>query len=63
MLRQFDIDDKDLVRGALEDHRRGPGNFADYLIGHSNREAGCGSAATATFDRRLKSSAVFRLLA
>lgn len=58
---QFDIGDKDLVRAALEDHRRGPGDFADYLIGHSNREAGC--ASTATFDRRLKSSDVFRLLA
>ena len=60
MTAQFDIGDKDLVRRALEDHRLGPGDFADYLIGHSNREAGC--ASTATFDRRLKSSAVFRVL-
>jgi predicted nucleic-acid-binding protein len=57
---QLDIGEKDLVRRALEDHRLGSGDFADYLIGHSNREAGCGS--TATFDRRLKSSAVFRVL-
>ncbi len=57
---QFDIGDKDLVRRALEDHRLGLGDFADYLIGHRNREAGC--ASTATFDRRLKSSAVFRVL-
>jgi predicted nucleic-acid-binding protein len=57
---QFDIGDKDLVRLALEDHRGGSGDFADYLIGHRNREAGC--ASTATFDRRLRSSAVFRVL-
>ena len=60
MTAQFDIGDKDLARRALEDHRLGSGDFADYLIGHSNREAGCSS--TATFDRRLKSSAVFRVL-
>jgi predicted nucleic-acid-binding protein len=60
MTAQFDIGEKDLVRRALEDHRLGAGDFADYLIGHSNREAGC--ASTATFDRRLKSSSVFRVL-
>ena len=57
---QFEIGDKDLARRALEDHRVGSGDFADYLIGHANREAGC--ASTVTFDRRLKSSAVFRVL-
>jgi predicted nucleic-acid-binding protein len=60
MTAQFDIGEKDLVRRALEDHRLGSGDFADYLIGHSNREDGC--ASTATFDRRLKSSALFRVL-
>jgi predicted nucleic-acid-binding protein len=60
MTAQFDIGEKDLVRRALEDHRLGSGDFADYLIGHSNREHGC--ASTATFDRRLKSSALFRVL-
>ncbi len=57
---QFDIGNKDLVRRALEEHRLGPGDFADYLIGHANREDGCTS--TATFDRRLRSSALFRVL-
>ena len=60
MTAQFDIGEKDLVRRALEDHRLGSGDFADYLIGHSNLEAGCDS--TATFERRLKSSAAFRVL-
>jgi len=57
---QFDIGDKDLARRALEEYRGGKADFADYMIGHSNREAGCES--TVTFDRRLKGSAVFRVL-
>lgn len=50
---QFSIEDKDLVRAALEDYRRGPGDFSDYLIGRRNQRAGCHD--TATFDRKLKS--------
>jgi predicted nucleic-acid-binding protein len=57
---QFEIGDKDLVRLALENHRNGPGDFADYLIGHRNREAG--GSSTATFDQRLRSSPLFRVL-
>ncbi len=57
---QLDVDEKDLVRRAAEDYRNGRGDFADYLIGHRNREAGC--ATTATFDRRLRGSEVFRVL-
>jgi predicted nucleic-acid-binding protein len=58
---QIDIDQKDIVREALEDYRAGGGDFADYVIGRRAREAGC--EKTATFDRRLKSSGLFRLLA
>jgi predicted nucleic-acid-binding protein len=58
---QFEIDEKDIVRRALEDYRGGKGDFADYVIGHRGLEAGC--AATASFDRRLKGSVVFRVLA
>ena len=57
---QLEIDQKDLVRGALEDYRRGSGDFADYVIGRRGQEAGC--EQTATFDRRLKTSALFRVL-
>lgn len=57
---QFDIDDRDVVRRALEDYRTGRGDFADYVIGNHNRESGC--PTTATFDRRLKGSALFRVL-
>jgi predicted nucleic-acid-binding protein len=58
---QFTIDEKDVVRRALDDYREGKGDFADYLIGWHGREAGC--RATATFDRRLKGSALFQVLA
>lgn len=57
---QFDIGEKDLVRVAAEEYRSGQGDFADYLIGQANREAGC--EFTATFDGRLKESDPFRVL-
>jgi predicted nucleic-acid-binding protein len=57
---QLEIDQKDVVREGLEDYRSGGGDFADYVIGRRGREAGC--EKTATFDRRLKASSLFRLL-
>jgi predicted nucleic-acid-binding protein len=57
---QLEVDQKDVVRGALEDYRGASGDFADYVIGHRAREAGCDR--TATFDRRLKASPLFRVL-
>jgi predicted nucleic-acid-binding protein len=57
---QFEIDEKDIVRRALEDYLSGRGDFADYMIGHRNLDAGC--AETATFDRRLKGNRLFRVL-
>jgi predicted nucleic-acid-binding protein len=57
---QFEIGEKDLVRVALEEYRSGKGDFADYLIGHANRETGC--EFTATFDGRLKEGETFRVL-
>ena len=57
---QFVIEDKDLVRRALEEYRRGPGDFSDYLIGWRNRQAGCSD--TATFDRSLRKSGLFTVL-
>ena len=58
---QFEIGDKDHVRRALDDHRTGPADFADYLIGQRCREMGC--RKTATFDQRLKNSGLFEVLA
>ena len=57
---QFVVEDRDQVRRALQDYRGGPGDFADYLLGWRNRQAGC--AVTATLDRGLRTSALFRLL-
>jgi predicted nucleic-acid-binding protein len=57
---QFEIGSKDLVRQALDAYRSGPGDFADHLIGAIGQQAGCDE--TATFDRRLRSIAGFRLL-
>jgi predicted nucleic-acid-binding protein len=48
------------VRRALTDYRRGPGNFADYVIGWRNRAARC--VKTATFDRALRGSDLFQVL-
>jgi predicted nucleic-acid-binding protein len=57
---QFQVEDRDLARRALDDYRRGPGDFADYLIGWRNRQAGCSD--TATFDRSLRRSELFTVL-
>lgn len=57
---QFVIEDRDLARQALADYRHGPGDFSDYLIGWRNRQAGC--SETATFDRALRRSGLFRLV-
>lgn len=57
---QFEIEQKDVVRRALEDYRSGRGDFADYMIGQRNLDAGC--SETATFDRLLKGNRMFRVL-
>ena len=48
----FEVQQRDLVRRALDDYREGPGDFADYLIGWQDDAAGC--AGTLTFDRKLE---------
>ncbi len=57
---QLEIDQKDVVRAALEDYRTGGGDFGDYVIGRRGREVG--GERTATFDRRLRASGLFRVL-
>jgi predicted nucleic-acid-binding protein len=56
----FSFDDRDLLRGALDEYRDGVGDFADYVIGRRNRRAGC--EQTVTFDRLLGDSPSFSLL-
>ena len=57
---QFSIEDKDLVRSALDDFRSGAGDFADYLLGHRNKSVGC--TKTSTFDRNLTRSELFDVM-
>jgi predicted nucleic-acid-binding protein len=57
---QFSIEDGDLCRQALADYADGQGDFSDYLLGARNRRAGC--SVTATFDRKLARSQLFRIL-
>ena len=57
---QFEIEDKDLTRAALDDFRRSAADFSDCLIGRRNRAAG--AAETATFDRSLRGLDGFRFL-
>ncbi len=57
---EFEIEAKDHVRRALADYSAGAGGFADYLIGHVHRSAGC--EQTATFDRKLRDSPLFEVI-
>ncbi len=57
---QFSVEDRDLLRDALEAYRGGQGDLADYVLGLRNRKAGC--SATVTFDRALKRNELFTVL-
>jgi len=57
---QFVVEDRDVVRRAVDEYQRGQGDLSDYLIGWRNREAGC--ADTVTFDRQLSKSRLFTVL-
>ena len=56
----FSFNDREVLRRAIADYRGGGGDFADYLIGHRNRRAGC--ERTVTFDRALKGTKAFSVL-
>jgi predicted nucleic-acid-binding protein len=56
----FSVENRDLLKEALEAYRAGQGDFADYVLGLRNRKAGC--SATATFDRALKKNELFGVL-
>jgi predicted nucleic-acid-binding protein len=56
----FAFEDRDLLRQTLDDYRRGPADFADYLIGRRNVRAGC--LSTLTFDGALAGSTAFAML-
>ena len=57
----FEVQERDVVRRALDNHKKGRSDFADFMIGEQNRTAGC--TDTATFDARLSSSDRFTVIA
>jgi predicted nucleic-acid-binding protein len=59
-VRQFSIEDRDLLRQAVESYQEMGGDFADYAVGLRNQRAGC--STTVTFDRRLHRHALFSAL-
>ncbi len=48
----FRFEHQSLIRRSLDAYQKGPGQFADYLIGEICRQAGCRD--TVTFDRGLR---------
>ncbi|MDA8090145.1 MAG: type II toxin-antitoxin system VapC family toxin [Nitrospiraceae bacterium] len=58
--KQFEIEQKDILRQAIKDYAQGKGDLADYLTGRTNHGYGC--IRTATFDRALKDMPSFELL-
>lgn len=59
--QQFVIDDVQAAWVALRIYRSGAADFADYLLGETNREAGC--AETVTLDKKAARAGAMRLLA
>ena len=57
---QISVHERDLVRDAVARYRKGPGDFADYVIALRCRAAGC--SATATFDRAHRNDELFSVL-
>jgi predicted nucleic-acid-binding protein len=60
MIKQFEIEIKDIVRQAVHDYKNGKADIADYLIGRINHAGGC--EITATFDRNLINNSNFDVL-
>jgi predicted nucleic-acid-binding protein len=52
--------ERDRLREAALRYRKGPGDFSDYLIALTNRDAGCDT--TVTFDRAQRKSPGFTVL-
>ncbi len=57
MIKQFEIESKDIVRMAVLEYKNGKANLADYLIGRVNVSKGC--EFTFTLDRALKERSEF----
>lgn len=60
-LDQFQFENDVLVRRSLDAFRRGKAGFPDYLIGEIGKSHGCRD--TVTFDRALKATPAYTVLA
>jgi len=58
--RQFEFENKDLLRLALDDYRASRADFSDCAIGRQNHNQSC--TTTWTMDRGTRSLPYFRLL-
>jgi predicted nucleic-acid-binding protein len=56
----FEIEDRDLVRAAVDDYRSHKADFADCWIGRTGEAQQC--RYTLTFERSLKTLEMFRVL-
>ena len=57
---ELDVQESEVAWQALRAFEKGNADFADYLIGHIGRDAGC--EATWTFDRKAAKSGLHQLL-
>jgi len=60
LARQFEIEDKNAVRQALNDFKNSRADFADCLIGIKNSQLGC--KTTLSFDKGTQSLETFTFL-
>ncbi len=57
--RELEIENAHIAAAALSSYRKGPADFADYVIVSSNRESQC--EATYSFDRKLSKHRLVRV--
>ena len=59
-IAQFSIENPQIIWQALSDYRKGPADFADYMVSRTNKFYGCDE--TVTFDQKAGKSKGFTLL-
>lgn len=59
-ISQFSIENPQVIWQALSDYKKGPADFADYVVGRTNKFHNCDE--TVTFDQKAGKSKEFALL-
>ncbi len=57
---ELSIENPDQAWAALRDFEQGKADYADYLIAHKNKQAGC--LSTITFDKKASKHRFFQTL-